>query len=462
MNIRKEFVLFFIAFLVDIIKGQYTPPLATVVPIHPKGIRISIPDEEGITLVAFHVKINEDFNGLEAGTIARDIVKARNGLWTYEDKQTQLHKSDIVYYWIHVVYKGLGYNLLDQQYVVNEFYNFDGTPVNVTPTDNPSCVLSDTRIKMETGELRQACSGELIFDEQFENIQTWRWHVNERFSGAPDYEFVVYTKDSDNVQLKNGILKIQPTLMQEKYNAQFVRHGHLVLENCTEVVGSEYCHRQARGSSILPPVLSGRLDTKMTFNFIYGRIEIRAKLPRGDWIYPLLTLDPLNPLNGELNPPQMRIAYSSGNQELRMVDGTDVGGRLLGAGGIDALGVGAKRWQYMAKKYSQHFWSNEYHTYELEWRQDRIIVKVDGTQYGNKVRQTSSPFDKPYYLTIGVAVGGYGEFADNSTSNGYRKPWRNIASKALFNFFTATNLWHETWKEDSTALEIDYIKIWAL
>lgn len=69
--------------------------------------------------MAYHVKFNEDFNGLEAGTIARDIVKVRDGRWTYEDRTTRLKRGHIIYYWVHVVYDGLGYNLLDQQHVVN-------------------------------------------------------------------------------------------------------------------------------------------------------------------------------------------------------------------------------------------------------------------------------------------------------------------------------------------------------
>lgn len=46
------------------------------------------------------------------------------------------------------------------------------------------------------------------------------------------------------------------------------------------------CKRFAFGSYILPPVISGRLNTKSSFNFQYGRIQIRAKLPRGDWLFP--------------------------------------------------------------------------------------------------------------------------------------------------------------------------------
>lgn len=80
-------------------------------------------DEHGISLVAFHVKVNEDFDGLEAGQIARDILKVRDGRWTYQDRHTRLQRDDMIYYWIHVVYNGLGYNLIDQSYRVTGKFN---------------------------------------------------------------------------------------------------------------------------------------------------------------------------------------------------------------------------------------------------------------------------------------------------------------------------------------------------
>lgn len=39
-------------------------------------------------------------------------------------------------------------------------------------------------------------------------------------------------------------------------------------------------------SYILPPVVASRISTKNSFSFKYGKIEIRTRLPRGDWIYP--------------------------------------------------------------------------------------------------------------------------------------------------------------------------------
>jgi len=122
--------LFLLAiFLANICENYaaYNPPAATVQPLHPVGLRISVPDEQGIKWVAFHVKFNEDFDGLEAGHIAKDILEVRNGRWTYEDRHTQLKRDDIIYYWINVLHQGQGYNLVGQSYRVVDFYNYDGT-----------------------------------------------------------------------------------------------------------------------------------------------------------------------------------------------------------------------------------------------------------------------------------------------------------------------------------------------
>lgn len=80
------------------------------------------PDQDGIKLFAFHGKLNEEFNGREAGTWARDITKAKDGRWTFVDTQTKLKVGDVLYYWLTVHYfdgeKELGFYRDDQEFVV--------------------------------------------------------------------------------------------------------------------------------------------------------------------------------------------------------------------------------------------------------------------------------------------------------------------------------------------------------
>lgn len=56
---------------------------------------------------------------------------------------------------------------------------------------------------------------------------------------------------------------------------------------CTSFVDpKQECERHAGLKRILPPVVSAKFRSKKTFNFKYGKVEIRAKLPKGDWIFP--------------------------------------------------------------------------------------------------------------------------------------------------------------------------------
>ncbi|CAD6201986.1 GSCOCT00013992001.2-RA-CDS [Cotesia congregata] len=417
--------------------GRYTPPQAKVEPLYPKGIRISIPDEKGISLVAFHIKFNEEFEGIEAGTIARDILRVKNGRWAYEDHTTELTFGDTVYYWVHVVYEGLGYNLLFQEHKVNAFFNKDGTRANV---NNPvvdqtqHCTPSASKLYDSVGKTYQeACQGQLIFEDHFELFNTSKWRAVERFTSAPDYAFVVYRNNEKNIKVNEGKLNLCPMLIESEFGRDFIRHGSLNLEMCTEEMDSSDCKREARGAYILPPVSSGYVDTKKSFSFVYGKIEVRAKLPKGDWIYPIISLEPLQDAEA-MSYPQLRVAASLGNTVIVSSGGADLSGHLLTAGKIqrnDGQGLLDQRVGSLElpKRFAANYWSDEYHIYQLEWTSSKITVKVDNVEYGTM--DTNPAFDRPFYIALAVAVGGHEEFPDGTVSNGYSKPWRNVGSKIL-------------------------------
>ncbi|CAL7939425.1 unnamed protein product [Xylocopa violacea] len=474
MNARATKWLLFIAFscfstVIEENSAQYVPPTPSVEPLYPKGLRMSIPHEDGITLVAFHVKFNEDFNGLEAGTIARDIVKMRNNHWTYEDRSTRLKRGDTIYYWIHVVYDGLGYNLLDQSTTVNAFYNYDGTPVSSGDVNEIACATpSATKILINNQQSQQlnprtVCPGQLIFEENFDTLNRTRWTVIERFSDAPSYEFVVYMNDKNNVAVESGVLHIRPVPTDEKYRDGFVRDGTIALNKCTGQVNTHECKRTGYGWRILPPIISGRLNTKSSFNFLYGRIEVRAKLPRGDWIYPLLTLEATQ---GEIQNSSVYsdivLAYSAGNPSLRSSNNEqDLSGHVLQSG-AHATNVDQQQNNQLnlPTKASSSLWSDSYHVYDLEWRRGKVIAKVDGEQYGEQ--SVPAVYETPVYLNLGVAVGGLTFFPDFSRSGNYEKPWRNVASKAQLYFYDAKNKWQQSWTNSDTGLHVDYVKVWAI
>ncbi|XP_029038992.2 beta-1,3-glucan-binding protein-like [Osmia bicornis bicornis] len=450
--------------------AQYLPPTPTVEPLYPKGLRMSIPHEDGISLVAYHVKFNEDFNGLEAGTIARDIVKARNGRWTYEDRTTRLKRGQTIYYWIHVVYDGLGYNLVDQQHEVNEFYNYDGTPVSAPTGGSIVCARPSETRTFETDRntpqtnRQNICPGQLLFEDNFDTLDSSRWRTIERFSNAPNYEFVVYKNDRNNVDVWDGVLHIRPTLTNVVFGRDFIREGTLTLEKCTSEIGTANCKQVGRAPFILPPVIAGRINSKPSFLFLYGHVQIRAKLPRGDWLYPLITLESTEGNTDDSKAYcEIIIAHSVGNPSLQSKDGKDFSGHLLQAGGYavskDNQNKQNNRLNLLSKN-SSSLWSDSYHVFDLIWKPGQVVVKVDNEQYGEQ--QLPPLYDTPLYLNFGVAVGGHVVFPNTCTSGLYEKPWKNLSPKALNDFYQAESNWLETWHNSDTGLHIDYVKVWAI
>lgn len=50
---------------------------------------------------------------------------------------------------------------------------------------------------------------------------------------------------------------------------------------------------------MIPPVRSARLTTKGNKGIRYGRVEVVAKLPKGDWIWPAIWMMPEESVYGE-------------------------------------------------------------------------------------------------------------------------------------------------------------------
>lgn len=72
--------------------------------------------------MAFHGNINIPFEALEAGEMAKDIIRKRGDRWVFEDKSVRLKSGDVIYYWIYVILDGLGYQGLDRSHTVTGKY----------------------------------------------------------------------------------------------------------------------------------------------------------------------------------------------------------------------------------------------------------------------------------------------------------------------------------------------------
>ncbi|XP_076264087.1 beta-1,3-glucan-binding protein 2-like [Rhynchophorus ferrugineus] len=102
--------------------------------VHPKGFTVAIPDEEGISLFAFHGNINKPMADLEAGQFSKDILRKKNHEWVFNETRTKLKEGDVIYYWLFVIKDGLGYRYDDGQYSVTDI---------ITTTTSASVEKSD-------------------------------------------------------------------------------------------------------------------------------------------------------------------------------------------------------------------------------------------------------------------------------------------------------------------------------
>ncbi|XP_053674668.1 beta-1,3-glucan-binding protein [Anopheles nili] len=451
-----------------------------------RGFRASIPDTPGLEMFAFHARLNKPFERFEEGDYTEDIVKPNdNGQWTYETTKPQLPHGTVIYYWVYVQFENAGYWLKDQVHTVNRPKGTGTRKTTPKPTTTVSpCVKTVTTFNGG----QSTCAGKLIFEDTFEQgtfAPKWQHEIRIPLD-TESAEFLSYQNLSENSYIAAGRLIIVPTLVTADgvYTDERIRTGELVLSGCKSPTANPYeCQRQAARSTILPPVVSAKLNTKNYFRFRYGRVEIRAKLPKGDWIFPQLYLQPYENFYGfaDYASGQMWIAHVLANRQLMAADGKQLDGRRL-RGGVLITNTEPVRSEFLRSNVNDDHFGDQFHVYGLVWTPEQIALTIDGFQYGTlrqNFRQLAhqrnltqathwnaeaplAPFDREFYISLGVGVGGVKDFPDLIQTGQGRtpKPWNNTSPKAEYFFYQNRNTWYRTWTEPE--LTVDYVRVYAL
>lgn len=123
-------------------------------------------------------------------------------------------------------------------------------------------------------------SDKLIYEENFETSESltkFRKEVRSRVRTVNN-EFVAFVDNNITCSIESGILNITAVLVQDK---QFN-----VTDKCTAKRKIDYeCGPYERRPGLSVPALySAFLSSKFTFK--YGRVDIRAQLPDGDYLLP--------------------------------------------------------------------------------------------------------------------------------------------------------------------------------
>lgn len=129
------------------------------------------------------------------------------------------------------------------------------------------------------------CAGQVIFEDNFAFLDQSIWRHEITLSGGGNWEFQWYLNDRFNSFATGGVLHIVPTFTADVFGEDFLRSGlvRIPLTECTD--DRDWgCERQGGPDNIINPIRSAKITTINSFNFKFGILEIRAKLPGGDWV----------------------------------------------------------------------------------------------------------------------------------------------------------------------------------
>ena len=234
-----------------------------------------------------------------------------------------------------------------------------------------------TSIKPGSGEELDVEYNNLVWADEFDvsgspSATNWAYDLGTGNNGWGNGEVQYYTNRTDNVTVADGILKI--TAKKENYE------------------GSNYT--------------SARIKSQGLYDFKYGRVDVKAKLPTGGGTWPAIWMLGSNittagwPACGEID-----IMESAGNNP----------GVVSGA--IHTPSSYGATVNIKNKPLSTA--SSEFHVYSVNWSAKQVTFLVDDEifyTYNPEVKDGNTwPFDASMFLIFNVAMGG--TFGGNIDSN---------------------------------------------
>lgn len=215
-----------------------------------------------------------------------------------------------------------------------------------------------------TGEMGIGNNDVLIWSDEFDIdglpcSGNWRYDLGSGNAGWGNGEEQFYTDRLENARVEDGKLII--TAKAENFS------------------GASYT--------------SARIRTQDNFEFKYGKVEFRAKLPTGAGTWPAMWM-----LGADLdtNPwpaaGEIDVMEHVGNQQNRIFSTL----HFPGNSGGDAIGSST----------TVPGVSDDFHIYAAEWSAEEIRFSVDGAVFYVFPNNTSLPFNKDFFLIMNVAMGG--------------------------------------------------------
>jgi beta-glucanase (GH16 family) len=144
---------------------------------------------------------------------------------------------------------------------------------------------------------------------------------------------------------------------------------------------------------------SAKLTTKNKAAWQYGKIEVRAKLPKGKGTWPAIWMMPYKaqanwPACGEIDIME-HVGY----------DENKVHATIHCAAYNHKINTQKNANVFIASA------TDSFHLYTMEWTANEIKVAIDGKEFYNFKNDNTGnnntwPFNKPFYLIMNIAMGG--------------------------------------------------------
>ncbi|WP_119680744.1 family 16 glycosylhydrolase [Indioceanicola profundi] len=134
---------------------------------------------------------------------------------------------------------------------------------------------------------------------------------------------------------------------------------------------------------------SGLISSEQAFSMQYGYFEMRAQLPEGKGLWSCFWM---MGLDGEW-PPEMDVVEVLGHEPDKL------------RGTYHYIDEEGKRvTEYAAVSKGQFDSSDGFHTYGVDWQEDKVVWYFDGVKIGETDNQV---FNQPMYMIANLTVGGF-------------------------------------------------------
>ncbi|MCL4105724.1 UNVERIFIED_CONTAM: hypothetical protein GTU68_028601 [Idotea baltica] len=208
----------------------------------------------------------------------------------------------------------------------------------------------------------------LVWQDEFDqngapDVSKWGYNIGRGDNGWGNGESQYYTDRLDNATVENGVLKI--TAKKEEFQ------------------GSQYT--------------SARLLTEGKFDFTYGRIDVRAKLPSGGGVWPAIWM---------LGSKISSVGWPAcGEIDIMEYVGNNPGQISSALHTSSSFGATINH-----KAVSISNETTEFHLYSMIWTEESITFLLDDIAYYSYNPSTKNaqtwPFTDKQFIILNIAVGG--------------------------------------------------------